>query len=61
MEMTRDEIIFRVRGSGCKMLDRLDLEVMSKEDIIKVLKKSCCKVYEKLCKEGRVEKIDVKE
>jgi len=61
MEMTRDEIIFRVRGSGCKMLDRLDLEVMKKEDIVSLLKKSCCKVYEKLCKERSVEKIDVKE
>lgn len=61
MEMTRDEIIFRVRGSGCKMLDRLDLEEMKKEEIVAVLKKSCCKVYEKLCKERGVEKIDDKE
>lgn len=59
--MSRDEIIFRVRGSGCKMLDRLDLERMSKDEILSLLKKSCCKVYEKFCRERGVEKIDVKE
>lgn len=59
--MSKDEIIFRVRGSGCKMLDRLDLEMMSKEDIVKVLKKSCCKVYERLCSARGVKKIEVKE
>lgn len=48
-KITREEIIFRVRGSGCKMLDRLDLHQMSREEIISHLKKSCCKVYEKLC------------
>jgi hypothetical protein len=43
------------------MLDRLDLERMNKDEILKVLKDSCCKVYEKFCKEARVKKIDVKE
>jgi hypothetical protein len=47
-KLSREEIIFRVKGSGCKMLNRLDLHQMSKEEIISHLKKSCCKVYEKL-------------
>lgn len=49
--MSRDELVFRVRGAGCKMLDRLDLERMSRSDIVSHLKKSCCGVYEKLVKE----------
>jgi hypothetical protein len=48
MKIPREEIIFRVRGAGCKMLDRLDLETMSRSEIIRHLKKSCCKVYAKL-------------
>lgn len=46
--MSKDEIIMRVRGSGCKMLDRLDLWSMSLEEIKAHLEKSCCRVYEKL-------------
>lgn len=49
--MSRDELVLRVRGAGCKMLDRLDLERMSRMDIVRHLKKSCCGVYEKLVKE----------
>lgn len=49
--MSKEEIVLRVRGVGCKMLDRLDLEKMSREDVVKHLKKSCCRVYEKLVKE----------
>ena len=49
--MSRDEIVMRVRAYGCKMLDRLDLEEMSRREIIAHLKKSCCKVYEKLVKD----------
>lgn len=52
VSLTRDELIFRVKGAGCKMLDRLDLEQMSKDDIVKYLKKSCCKVYDKLLMRG---------
>lgn len=50
-QMSKEEIVFRVRGSGCKMLDRLDLEVMTRKQVIAHLKKSCCGVYEKLVKE----------
>ena len=59
--MSKEEIIFRVRGSGCKMLDRLDLEKMSRDEIILVLKKSCCRVYAKLCEDRGVQKISVVE
>lgn len=49
--MSKDELVFRVKACGCKMLDRLDLEAMSRDDVIRHLKKSCCRVYEKLVKE----------
>ncbi len=49
--MSKDELVFRVKAYGCKMLDRLDLETMSREDVVAHLKKSCCRVYEKLVKE----------
>lgn len=49
--MSKDEIVFRVKSYGCKMLDRLDLETMNRDEIIRHLKKSCCRVYEKLVKE----------
>jgi hypothetical protein len=49
--MSKDELVFRVKAHGCKMLDRLDLEVMTRAEVIRHLKKSCCKVYEKLVKE----------
>ena len=57
VSLTRDELIFRVKGAGCKMLDRLDLEQMSKDDIIRHLKKSCCKVYEKLLLRGDLKEL----
>jgi hypothetical protein len=49
--MSKDELVMRVKCYGCKMLDRLDLETMTREQVIAHLKKSCCKVYEKLVKE----------
>jgi hypothetical protein len=49
--MSKDELVFRVKAYGCKMLDRLDLETMSHEQVVAHLKQSCCKVYEKLVKE----------
>lgn len=49
--MSKDELVFRVKAYGCKMLDRLDLETMTYAQVIAHLKKSCCKVYEKLVKE----------
>jgi len=49
--MSKSELIFRVKAYGCKMLDRLDLESMTLEQIVAHLKKSCCTVYERLVKE----------
>lgn len=49
--MSKDELVLRVKCYGCKMLDRLDLEGMTKEQVVAHLKKSCCRVYEKLVKE----------
>jgi hypothetical protein len=49
--MSRTELIFRIRGSGCKMLDDPRVHNLSKEELICLLKKSCCRVYERLVKE----------
>lgn len=49
--MSKDELVLRVKAHGCKMLDRLDLESMTREQVVAHLKKSCCRVYEKLVKE----------
>lgn len=49
--MSKDELVMRVKCYGCKMLDRLDLETMTREEVVHHLKKSCCKVYEKVVKE----------
>ena len=49
--MNKDELVFRVKAYGCKMLDRLDLETMTREQIVRHLKQSCCRVYERLVKE----------
>lgn len=49
--MSKEEIVLRVRRYGCKMLDRLDLEVMTREAVVLHLKVSCCRVYEKLVEE----------
>lgn len=49
--MSKDELVFRVKAYGCKMLDRLDLETMTREEVVKHLKKSCCRVYERIVKE----------
>jgi hypothetical protein len=49
--MSRDELLFRIRGSGCTMLDNPRVHDYSKQELIILLKKSCCKVYERLVKE----------
>jgi hypothetical protein len=49
--MSKDELVFRVKAYGCKMLDRMDLEAMTREQVVRHLKKSCCKVYERMVKE----------
>jgi hypothetical protein len=60
VSLSKDELVFRVKGAGCKMLDRLDLEEMSKDEIITHLKKSCCKVYDKLVLRGELKELDKK-
>lgn len=49
--MSRDELIFRIRGSGCKMLDIARVHTLSKAELLVLLKKSCCPVYANLVKE----------
>ena len=50
-KMTKEDIIVAVRQSQCKMLFGLPLLAMSKDEIIAVLKKSCCPVLKKLTEE----------
>jgi len=49
--MSKNEMIVRVRGSGCKMLNTLPLERMTREEVVAHLKTSCCPVYARLVKE----------
>ena len=51
--MTKEEIILRVKGSGCKMLEGLKLEEMRRSEILSHLRKSCCPELRKLEKENR--------
>lgn len=45
---TKEEIILRVRASGCKMLDGLPLEQMRRSQIIAHLEKACCPALKNL-------------
>jgi len=47
-EMTRDQLIHFIHSSGCKMLKKLHLKNMTKEDIIKHLKESKCPEIKKI-------------
>lgn len=49
--MSKSEMIVRVRGSGCKMLNTLPLETMTRAQVVAHLKASCCPVYARLVKE----------
>lgn len=49
--MSKNELIVRVRGSGCKMLNCLPLETMTRAQVVSHLKASCCPVYARLVKE----------
>lgn len=52
--ISKEEIILRVKGSGCKMLEGLKLEEMRRSEILAVLRKSCCPELRKIEKEIRV-------
>lgn len=45
---TKEEIIFRIRTSGCKMLDGVKIEEMRRSQIIEILEKACCPELKKL-------------
>jgi hypothetical protein len=46
--ISKEELIMRVKTSGCKMLKGLKLEEMRRSEIIEHLKKSCCPELRKL-------------
>ena len=50
---SKQEIIMRVRFSGCKMLEGINLEQMRRSQIIDHLEKSCCPALKKLYAECR--------
>lgn len=50
---SKEEIILRVRASGCKMLEGVDLVTMRRSQIIERLEKACCPVLKKLYLECR--------
>ena len=46
--ISKEELIFRVRGANCKMLVKLNLEKMTRDQILEHLRTSCCPVLKKL-------------
>lgn len=46
--MTKEQIVSVIVKSKCKMLVGLPLKAMTKEDIVRHLKRSCCPELKKL-------------
>jgi hypothetical protein len=55
--MNKEELIFRVLGTGCKMLDDIDVKKMPYKDICIHLKKSCCPALKDMIKDLNQKKI----
>jgi len=50
--LNKEELIFKVKGSGCKMLDGVELEKMNMSEICHHLKKSCCPALQDIIKQA---------
>jgi hypothetical protein len=55
--MSKEELIFKVLGTGCKMLDEIDVKKLSINDICIHLKKSCCPALKDIIKDFQQKKI----
>jgi hypothetical protein len=55
--MSKEELIFKVLGTGCKMLDDIDVKKLSINDICIHLKKSCCPALKDIIKDFQQKKI----
>jgi hypothetical protein len=47
--LDKDELVYAVEMSGCKKMEGLDLDEMTKDEIVEHLHKSCCPVLKNLC------------
>jgi hypothetical protein len=43
--------MFKIRGSGCKMLDKIDMNKMNMNQICDHLEDSCCPALKEIIKE----------
>jgi len=55
--MTKEELVFKVLGTGCKMLDDIDVKKLSIKEICIHLKKSCCPALKEIIKDFQERKI----
>jgi hypothetical protein len=50
--LNKEELIFKIKGSGCKMLDSVDFDTMNMAELCMHLKKSCCPALKELIKQA---------
>jgi hypothetical protein len=50
--MNKEELIFKIKGSGCKMLDNIDLHLMTIEQMCDYLERSCCPALKEIIKQA---------
>lgn len=55
--MNKEELIFRINGTGCKMLDEIDITNLTIKEICVHLKKSCCPALQAIIKDFQHKKI----
>jgi hypothetical protein len=51
--ISREELIMRIRASGCKMLERFNLEGLRRSEIIEHLKNCDCPTLKKIYLENK--------
>jgi hypothetical protein len=50
--LNKEELIFKIKGTGCKMLDGVHFDSMNMEEVCRYLKKSCCPALKELIKQA---------
>jgi hypothetical protein len=55
--MNKEELVFKVLGTGCKMLDDLDISKLTVKEICIHLKRSCCPALKAIISDFQARKI----
>ena len=50
--VSKEELIFRIKGTGCKMLDKIDLNRMNIDQMCDHLEASCCPALKEIIKQA---------